>query len=153
LSTDVEGCLACDLAAGRVELPGGVIAETNRWIVEHTVGPLPLGTLIVKPRRHVVHVADLDEEEAAELGPILRGAADVVTRLIEPDQVYVCLWSHMGGRPVHIHFLVQPTTRALMDEMGVYGPHLTVALFDAERYPSRDEIGVFADRARSLLQG
>jgi hypothetical protein len=65
----------------------------------------------------------------------------------------VCLWSHMGGRPVHIHFLVQPTTRALIDEMGVYGPHLTVALFDAERYPSRDEIGAFADRARSLLQG
>ena len=130
-----------------------MIAETAHWIVEHTVGPLPLGTLIVKPRRHVAHVADLDEAEAHELGPLLRRAADTVTKLVEPDQVYVCLWSHMGGRPVHIHFLVQPTTRALMGEMGVYGPHLSVALFDAERYPSRDEIVAFAGRARPLLQG
>jgi ATP adenylyltransferase len=52
----VEGCLACDLYGGRVDLPGGVIHDSSRWVVEHTVGPLGVGTLIVKPRRHVVHV-------------------------------------------------------------------------------------------------
>ena len=50
----MEGCLACDLAEGRVDLPGGEILVTEHWIVEHTVGPLSLGTLIVKPKRHVV---------------------------------------------------------------------------------------------------
>lgn len=37
-------------------------------MVEHCVGPLGVGTLIVKPERHVVHVADLTAEEAASMG-------------------------------------------------------------------------------------
>jgi len=35
----VEGCLACDLYEGRVDLPGGVIHDTGGWVVEHTAGP------------------------------------------------------------------------------------------------------------------
>ena len=81
----MEGCLACDLYEGRIALPGGIIQDTGRWVVEHCVGPLGVGTLIVKPRRHVVHVSDLEDDEAGELGPVLQRAAAVVgelTRLI-----------------------------------------------------------------------
>ena len=46
--------------------PGGVIAETEHWIVDHTFGSLGLGTLIVKPERAVLHVGDLTGAEAAE---------------------------------------------------------------------------------------
>ena len=60
----VKGCLACDLAEGRLPLPGGVIHETANWFVEHTVGPLALGTLILKPKRHVTRVSGLSNEEA-----------------------------------------------------------------------------------------
>jgi diadenosine tetraphosphate (Ap4A) HIT family hydrolase len=35
----------------------------------------------VKPRRHVVHVADLDAAETAELGPLLRRAAQALERI------------------------------------------------------------------------
>jgi hypothetical protein len=68
----MEGCLACDLAEGRLPLPGGVIHEGSHWLVEHCVGPLGVGTLLVKPKRHVTRVAELTDEEAAELGPLLR---------------------------------------------------------------------------------
>ena len=74
------GCFACDLAEGRVPLPGGGLLDAGRWLVEHCAGPLGVGTLVVKPRRHVLHVADLDERESAELGPLLRRAADVAGR-------------------------------------------------------------------------
>ena len=144
----MEGCLACDLYEGRGDLPGGVIYETGRWVVEHTVGTLGVGTLIVKPRRHVVHVSELDDDEARELGPVLQRAAAVVGELTEPDQIYVCLWSHHGGRPVHIHFVVQPVTRALMDDVGEVGPYLQATLFDRGVYPVRDEVESFAERAR-----
>jgi len=149
----VEGCLACDLATGRIDLPGGEILVTDHWIVEHTVGPLSLGTLIVKPKRHVVHVAELDDAEAAEIGPLLRRVSVVLTELIQPEQVYVGLWSHAGGVPVHIHFVVQPVTRALMDSIGDYGPHLQVAMFDAEVLPPAREVEAFADRARAVFRG
>ena len=145
---DVEGCLACDLAAGRARLAGGLICETSRWRVEHCVGPLGVGTLVVKPKRHVTRVAELTVEEAEEHGPLLRRCGIVVERLVRPEQTYVCLWSHARGQPVHIHYVVQPITRALMDEHGSYGPALQVAMFTAEHPPPEHDVAAFADRAR-----
>ena len=139
--SDVAGCLACDLVSGRRELPGGVVSATANRRVEHCVGPLGVGTLVVKPTRHVVHLADLEPAEAAELGPLLQRSADV----------YVCLWSHAGGVPVHIHFVVQPVSRAAIDERGFFGPVLQVAMFNADVEPPRPEVEQFCERARAEL--
>ena len=146
----IGDCLPCAIAAGRVAVPGGVIHRTGLWLVEHAIGPLPLGSLIVKPARHVVHVADLTAEEAAELGPLLREAARVTTELTRPDQVYVSLWSHADGVPGHIHFVVQPVTRADAAEFG-FGPRLQLAIFEADRPPAAASVAAFAESARSLF--
>jgi diadenosine tetraphosphate (Ap4A) HIT family hydrolase len=148
----MDGCLACDLAEGRQPLPGGRVGETRRWIVEHTVGPLGVGTLIVKPRRHVIHVADLTAEEAVELGPLLQRTALVVTRLVEPDQVYLSLWSHAERKPGHIHWVVQPVTRAVMQEFDDCGPSLQVKMFDLDAPLDVGAVEEFAERARGLLR-
>jgi diadenosine tetraphosphate (Ap4A) HIT family hydrolase len=147
----VDGCLACDLAEGRLDLPGGLIDETGHWLVEHCVGPLGVGTLIVKPRRHVVHVWELTRAEANEFGPLLRRVSGVLSDLVEPDQIYVDLWSHAGGTPVHIHWVVQPVTRSLMDELGVYGPELQMVMFERGEQPARDEVEAFAAAVRERL--
>jgi diadenosine tetraphosphate (Ap4A) HIT family hydrolase len=144
---DVEGCLACDLTTGRRALPGGLIHETRSWRVEHCVGPLGVGTLLAKPKRHVVRVAELSAEEAAEQGPLLRRCAIVVERLLQPEQTYVCLWSHAGGEPVHVHFVVQPITRALVRAYGVYGPKLQAAMFADGTAPG-EAVVTFANSAR-----
>jgi diadenosine tetraphosphate (Ap4A) HIT family hydrolase len=125
------------------------VADTERWRVEHTVGPLGVGTLIVKPLRHVVHVAELTPEEAAGLGPLLRASTAVVTELIRLEQVYVCLWSHAGGAPGHIHFVVQPVSREAMSRFGVYGPALQVAMFQAGEELPEAEVEAFCERARA----
>ena len=80
-------CLACDLACGAVPLPGGLILQTPGWRVEHCVGPLGVGTLVVKPKRHVLRVADLTEREAAEMGPLLVSVAAAVDELTGASQV------------------------------------------------------------------
>ena len=87
--SDGDECVACDLARGNIDLPGGLIHRTKHWLVEHCIGPLGAGTLIVKPERHVVHVADLSDDEADELGALLRTTSAVVTALTNPAQVYV----------------------------------------------------------------
>jgi diadenosine tetraphosphate (Ap4A) HIT family hydrolase len=148
---DVEGCLACDLAAGRRELPGGVIHDGDAFIVEHCVGPLGVGTLLVKPRRHVTRVSELTAAEAAELGAVLRRAAQVVDELVAPEQVYTCLWSHAGRTPVHIHWVVQPATTADIDALGAYGPALQVAMFRRGDEPERAALDAFCERARALF--
>jgi diadenosine tetraphosphate (Ap4A) HIT family hydrolase len=145
----VEGCLSCDLLAGRRPLPGGVIHATALWTVTHCVGPLGVGTLIVAPRRHVIHVADLDADEAAELGPLLQRTAAAVTRALDPEQVYVCLWSHADGVPGHIHWVVQPV--AASEDPARRGPWLQAAMFDAGEVPDAQEVEEAADRLRADL--
>jgi diadenosine tetraphosphate (Ap4A) HIT family hydrolase len=143
-------CLACELASGRRELPGGLIHAWYHWVAEHCIGPLGVGTLIVKPKRHVVHVWELTPGEAAELGHALQQTAAVVAELVQPDQIYVSLWSHAGGVPGHIHFVVQPIAR---EQRAAHagGVDVQKAMFDAAVTPPRGEVEAFAERARTLL--
>jgi ATP adenylyltransferase len=129
--------------------PGGCIHETSHWFVDHCIGPLGVGTLIVKPKRHVTRVADLKSAEAAELGLVLQQAAAVLSELEHPEQVYVTLWSHLDAVPRHIHFVVQPVTSARMDDhAGRHGVRLQVEMFDRKIYPDPVAAAEFAARAR-----
>jgi diadenosine tetraphosphate (Ap4A) HIT family hydrolase len=141
-------CMACELTDGTRYLPGGRIHRTRFWVVEHCVGPLGLGTLVVKPERHVTSVADLSADEALELGPLLRQASLVASNLVDADQVYNCLWSHAGGVPVHIHYVVQPVTKHQMADFGVFGPNLQVAMFAEGEPPAAVDVERIATLAR-----
>jgi diadenosine tetraphosphate (Ap4A) HIT family hydrolase len=144
-------CLACQLTAGRLPLPGGLIHAWAGWRVEHRVGPSGLGTLIVKPERHVTAVADLSDGEASALGPLLKRASAVASSLVGAEQVYNCLWSNAGGVPVHIHYVVQPVTAAQMERSGCHGPNLQAAMFADGELPDPDQVEVLAARARQLF--
>lgn len=144
----MDDCLACDLAAGRAPLPGGLIHETAGWRVEHCVGPLGVGTLVVKPKRHVHYLADLDPRESQELGPLLTQTASVVARLTDAAQVYCCLWSH---GPVHLHFVVQPELDDVVAEHGVYGPRMQAAMFARGEAIDVGAATAFAHQAREAF--
>lgn len=146
---DVQGCLGCDLLAGRSDLPGGEIHETADWVVNHCVGPLNVGTLVVAPRRHVTAVAALSDSEVAELGPLLRRTSLVIEKLCSPEQVYVCVWSHGEGERKHLHFVVQPVTSEVVARFdGARSEQLQAAMLDAGVQPDRREVERFAERAR-----
>jgi hypothetical protein len=93
-------------------------------------------------------VADLTSAEAAELGPLLRRASQVARELVQAEQVYNCLWSHAGGAPVHIHYVIQPVTAEQMTQFGTHGPALQVAMFADNEAPDHDEVDRIADAAR-----
>jgi diadenosine tetraphosphate (Ap4A) HIT family hydrolase len=147
---DVVGCLACDLTAGRRPLPGGVILNESGWRVEHCVGPLGVGTLLLKPVRHVTRVAALTAAEAAAQGPLIHQCAQIIEQLVSPAQTYVCLWSHAGGRPVHIHYVIQPVTPAQIAN-GLHGPRLQADMFATGQLPEQEQVQRFADQARRLI--
>ncbi len=147
-----DKCVACGLTNGTLDLPGGRIDETAHWVVEHTIGPFFVGTLIVKPLRHVVHVWELTAEESAELGPLLVRITGAIHALLAPDQVYVCLWSHMGWEPVHVHFVLQPSWNRLRAEHARPGLFLQADLTTANVPLPRAEVEDFAERARAQLR-
>lgn len=142
--TPPSGCLACELNSGVREPPGGCIHEAAGWRVEHCVGPLAIGTLVVKPVRHVLHVAGLTAEEAGAAGPVLWRAAQVVSELSAPTQVYVCLWS---SGPVHIHWIVQPVKEG--QEREARGPFLQAAMFAAGDAIDVEQAAAYALQARA----
>ncbi|MFF1700205.1 hypothetical protein ACFVXC_42345 [Streptomyces sp. NPDC058257] len=75
-------CLACGLADGTVPLPGGTILRTSRWTVEHCVGALGVGTLVVQPAR----TPDIDRHGGA-YGPALQMAMFAEGASAEPRVV------------------------------------------------------------------
>lgn len=145
----LDPCLGCELISGVASVPGGFVCETKHWVVNHCVGPLGLGTLMVAPRRHVVRVSDLSDEEATELGPLTRRTASVIDEILGPEQVYVCLWSHGAHGPKHLHWVVQPVTSELMHRHGgKRSEELQLAMFEADEYPRQSEVETFCARAR-----
>ena len=102
----MNGCLACELTSGERELPGGQIRKTPCWVVEHCVGPLGLGTLIVKPIRHITHVWDLNDTEAEELGPLIQRVAQALATLAEARtalcDALVARWRYTCAHPLGV---------------------------------------------------
>ncbi len=143
--------MACELTAGVRDLPGGRIRETQHWVVEPCIGPLPAGTLIVKPFRHCTAIWDLTPQESAELGPLLRIVSSVIRDLIQADQVYVCLWSHGGWTPGHIHFVLQPAWDRDGKQHQRPGPFMQAEMFRDDAPPGRADVEEFAGRARRAL--
>lgn len=149
-------CLACELIAHPERLPGGRIATLGNWVVEHCVGPLGTGTVVVKPLRHVVHLAELRPVEAAELGLVLVNVARAVTLAQaeegEPaDQIYACLWSHAERRPGHIHFVVMPVSTTLMTRLDAHGPELQTRMFEVGEPIDPQLAAGASDRIRTHL--
>lgn len=153
MGVDVVGCLGCDLLAGRRDLPGGVVHQTTSWVVNHVVGSMNLGTLVVSPREHVVAIADLDGTAVVELGPLLRDAARVVEAICQPEQTYVSLWSHGPGTRKHLHIVVQPVTAAVVARYGgVRSEQLQARMLAGGDEPDIADVERFCDRARELFQ-
>jgi diadenosine tetraphosphate (Ap4A) HIT family hydrolase len=146
-----ERCLACDLTAADRPLPGGRVHATGAWVVEHCLGPLGVGTLLVKPFRHCTAVADLTVREAEELGPLLREVSACVRELNRAEQVYVCLWSHAGWSPGHVHFVIQPAWSRQAASFTAPGPTLQSEMFLANRPPDAGEVEAFCERARAFF--
>lgn len=147
----MNDCLACNIINGKHELPGGRLYATEHWVVEHCIGPLGVGTLIVKPFRHCTHFWELNNKEIQELGPLLHKVSNTIHAILKPDQVYICLWSHFNWEPVHIHFVVQPSWNGLKEKHIKSGPFMQVDMFRENKLPPRDEIEEFAATAKGMI--
>ena len=72
-------------------------------------------------------------------------------QLTGADQVYNCLWSHLAGKPGHIHYVVQPVTRVQTAAYEAFGIGLQVAMSLVGDFPDEAEVARLAERARELF--
>ena len=142
----VDGCLACDVLSGKVTPPGGVIYEGQYWRVDHSTSPVVLpGFLIIKPRRHVEHIALLTAEEMADFGPLLRNTCRALAHVLHPAKIYA---TSFGESVSHIHFYVLPR----MPDMPASGIEVLNRLFSEKPWAGSDEeAAAVADQVRPIL--
>lgn len=150
---DLLGCLGCDLLAGRHEPPGGTVHETKSWVINHAVGSINLGTVVLSPRQHIVAVADLSDQAVEELGPLLKQTAQVVEAILKPEQTYVASWAHGHEGRKHLHILVQPvTTETVREYGGALSEQLQAKMLLSDEEPAREDVEWFCGRARELFR-
>lgn len=144
----VDGCLACDVLAGTVTPPGGILYDDQYWRVDHSVSPVLLpGFLIIKPKRHCDHIALLTEEEMAAFGPLLRNTCRALAHVLHPARVYV---TSFGEQVSHVHFYVVPRYERT-PEMP-HGFELLRQMFGERRWASSDEeAAAIAEKVRPIL--
>jgi len=107
-------CSACPRLAALAPPPRERIAATQRWSLAHAFNANLEGWLVLLPIRHVVALHELDEHEAAELGPLLRGASAALRAVVGCAKTYVLQLAESEGFH-HVHFHVVPRGRDLPD--------------------------------------
>ena len=94
------------------------IRRTPHWDVVHAFGTAVEGWIVLVPRRHITTVADLSDEEAAGLGPLIKEVSRAVQHVVNCDKTYVVQFAEHPQHP-HVHFHVIPRGRDLpSDQQG-----------------------------------
>ena len=100
-----EDCTLCKIA--RHEMESRIVYED-----EHTVGVLDIrprfakGQCVVFPKRHVVHVHDLEDEDALRLFKGMKAVAKKIERLFNPENVAIFV---RGRTFPHAHAILFPS--------------------------------------------
>ena len=138
-------CVTCSLIerrdAGEAPLWDRIL-RTERWDVVHAFGTSLEGWLVLVVRRHITAVADLTDDEATELGPLVKRVSAALQEVVGCDKTYVVQLAEHRDHP-HVHVHVIPRSADLPDEH--QGPRVFALLGvpddDAVPEARMDEIG------------
>jgi diadenosine tetraphosphate (Ap4A) HIT family hydrolase len=101
-----EACIGCDVRDGRVRPPGGIVHRERHFVVYGFPEPSPVrGYVIVSSVRHARGLYDLDEAEAAALGPLLVRVQRAQKAALGADHAYAFV---LGDKVPHFHAHVVP---------------------------------------------
>ena len=102
-------CTTCELVARRdagEAPPWDRIRRTPNWDVVHAYGTSLEGRMVLVVRRHITTVADLTDDEAAELGPLIRGVSRALQAVTGCPKTYVVQFAEAADHPhVHVHVI------------------------------------------------
>jgi diadenosine tetraphosphate (Ap4A) HIT family hydrolase len=100
-------CDGCEIVAARTPTPGGVILDDSHWHVTHVGAPGPLvrGMLVLRARRHVIHLADLTPKELEAAAALIGCLSKALRDHLNPVRLYC--WFFGEGSP-HAHFVLMP---------------------------------------------
>ena len=103
------GCLTCELGKRRrlgLAPLWNCILTTASWDVAHAFGTDIEGWCVVVSRRHLVSLADLTDEEAVELGLLVRDLSLALAEVVGSVKTYMAQFAeHPDHHHVHVHLI------------------------------------------------
>jgi len=148
-----EDCVACQIERGEIIHPGGLIYETKHWSVDHNMGPVPVGTLIMRPKRHVYDFSDLSEVEAHEFSPLLHKVTNAMKKIIDPTRIYICCWADAYWIARYLHFHLWPRRESDPEVFGEAGngPHMQSRMAREKIFPPKEECSNISRQIKEAL--
>jgi diadenosine tetraphosphate (Ap4A) HIT family hydrolase len=110
-------CVFCRIVAG--ESPSSPVHDDDRVLAFMDINPATPGHLLVVPKRHATHLADLDREDGAAMFAVAQDLAQAGRDALDADGVNLFLADgEVAGQEVfHVHLHVLP--RRTGDGFGV----------------------------------
>lgn len=110
----MENCFICRKHAGQeASPPGGYIHEDEYWMVCHAPGKLgPLGTLFVEAKRHFLDYAEMNDDESASFGVVMRRVYAALRQHTDAERIYQ--FTSMDG-VAHFHSWLVPRQKGVTD--------------------------------------
>ncbi len=147
----MQGCKTCELIARRDNGDAPLwdeILRTPLWDVVHNYDTSLPGWLVLVVRRHLSAIDELTEEEAAELGSLLRRSSHALKEVVGCEKTYVLQFAEHPEHP-HVHFHVVPRMADMPDKYRATG------IFEysspAQKRLSEAAMNALAARLRLLL--
>lgn len=134
-------CLACKLNRNPYLVPGGRIAATKNWIVEHCLGPFGVGAVVIKTKRHVENFSECSDKEMEEFARLIKSTHLALEEVLKAEQIYVSKW---GEETPHIHFLIQPVQQETKEQFKAHGPLLQAKMVQSGEEPNSRKVSQVA---------
>lgn len=138
-------CLACRLNGNPSPVPGGRIAETKHWIVEHCVGPFGIGAVVIKTKAHIESFSECSDREIEEFARLLKITHRALEEVFETRKIYLSKW---GEETPHLHVILQPISKQIKGKYKSHGPALQAKMVETGEKPDPQQAAKAAERLK-----
>ncbi len=145
-------CQTCEMVARRnagEAPPWDAIYRSQFWDVVHSYNTSLPGWLVLVARRHMAAIDEMSDEEAVELGRLLRRVSVALKEATGCIKTYVIQFAEAADHP-HVHFHVVPRMADQPEDRR--GPNIFRYLGVAEKdRVDEDRMNELAAQVRQLL--
>jgi len=137
----MSNCTLCDLAARTI--PVSVAYEDSTIFAFMDIKPVNYGHVVIIPKKHIVNLAELDEDTGAELFKVTMRVARAVRRSdvkCEAVNLFLADGEAAGQEEFHVHMHVIPR----------YKDDRFTLQIDYPARPTREDLDKIAERIRLL---
>jgi hypothetical protein len=107
-------CLGCSIHNKEIEIPGGIIFESDKFIVhQDPFIPLP-GFLIFSSKRHIKSISEMSVSEYDEFFRIVEKARNIIKKFIPIHQITVV----QEDNSEHFNLWFFPWTSEIIEDYG-----------------------------------